>query len=199
MIARALNTKRTDAELMDLLARGEMDPLGELYMRYGSQVRSLLWRLLPDDSTQDAEDLCQEVFMTAYQTASRFQHDRELRPWLFGIAAHKARSSSRKKWIRRGLLRRYEQEDTAAAAFTTGSPESGAMSRREINLAMAGLPHNQREVLVLYVTQNMSGEQIADALNIRLNTVWTRLRRARLAMRAALQNQVDDKNTGEER
>ncbi len=72
-------------------------------------------------------------------------------------------------------------------------PDAADATRHQINRAMAGLPRAQREVLILYVIQNMSGDQIADALKVRINTVWTRLRRARIAMRAALDGAVEEK------
>ncbi|MCP4678645.1 MAG: RNA polymerase sigma factor [Deltaproteobacteria bacterium] len=186
MIARARDRKCTDAELMEMLAKGEMDPLGEIYLRYGGAVRSLLWRLLPGRAASDAEDLCQEVFMTVYETAARFQLDREIRPWVYGITVRKARSWRRKSWVRENLLRKHAGEGISELMHTSAPPDSADATRYQINRAMGQLPPAQREVLVLYVAQNMSGEQIADTLGVRINTVWTRLRRARLAMREAL-------------
>ena len=49
----ALKRKRTDAELMELLAKGEMEPLSELYMRYGGSVRSFLWRILAEGQAEE--------------------------------------------------------------------------------------------------------------------------------------------------
>jgi RNA polymerase sigma-70 factor (ECF subfamily) len=186
LITRALKSNLSDAELMSLLAQGRMESLGELYMRYGGMVRTLLWRLLPDESAVEAEDLCHDVFITVYKTAPRFQYGRELRPWLFGIAVRKARSWRRKNWVRAHLLKRFTQEDQTLASAATDSPDSATATRDQVDLAVSTLPHGQREVLVLYFTENLSGQQIADTLGIPLNTVWTRLRRARLAMRAAL-------------
>ncbi len=197
MIARAQNKKHTDAELMEMLAKGDMDPLGEIYLRYGGAVRSLLWRLLPGRLASDAEDLCQEIFMTVYETADRFQLNREIRPWIFGITVRKARGFRRKNWVRENLLRRHAGEGISEVLPATANPDSVGATRHQINRAIAQLPRVQREVLVLYVAQNMSGEQISEILGVRINTVWTRLRRARLAMREALCNPVGDKNTGE--
>ena len=176
--ARALNARRSDSELMISLARGDMDPLGELYTRYGGMVRTLLWRLIPNEPAAEAEDLCHEVFMTVYETAQRFEHHRDLRPWLFGIAVHKARGWRRKKWVRENLLRRYTEEDDQSINPIIESVDSSTATRHQIERVMSELPHSHREVLVLFFTENMNGQQIADALGIPLNTVWTRLRMA---------------------
>jgi RNA polymerase sigma factor (sigma-70 family) len=170
---------------MELLANGEMEPLGELYTRYGSAVRSLLWRILAPGQAEEAEDLCQEVFVTLFKTADRFERDRNLRPWLFGIAVRKARSWQRKRLIRGALLMRYAKENKTSGP---ARPDAASATRYQIDRAMAKLPRAQREVLVLTVAQGMSGEQIAETLGVNLNTVWTRLRRARQSMR----NQLGD-------
>ncbi len=189
----ALERKRTDAELMGLLASGEMEPLGELYMRYGSSVRTLLWRVLAKGQAEDAEDLCQEVFVTLYKTAGRFQPDRELRPWLFGIAVRKARAWQRKMLVRGALLRRYAHESKPVQPGHSGASTA---TRYQIEQAIAKLPQAQREILVLNVAHGMSREQIADTLGVKLNTVWTRLRRARLAMRSRLGETQSDTKSG---
>ncbi len=190
MIARAFQTERTDQELMVLLAEGDMAPLGELYMRYGGVVRSLLFRLLQGDSVAEADDLLHEVFETVYKTASRFQPNREVRPWLFGITVRKARGWQRKMWARQHLLKRYVKDKEATVSSVVESPDARTAARHQIDRALLSLPKGQREVLILHVTEDLSGEQIADALDLRLGTVWTRLRRARLAMRAALGHDV---------
>jgi RNA polymerase sigma-70 factor, ECF subfamily len=199
VIARAIGAKRTDKELMILIAKGEMESLGDLYVRYGGAVRSLIWRLLPAESAIEAEDLCHEVFEIVYKNAARFQVDRDLRPWLFGIAAKHARAWQRKKWARNKLLRRFVGERSALVTSAIKPMDSSGVTRGQIQQVMMTLPVTQREVLVLYVLSGMKGEQIAEALGVNLNTVWTRLRRARIAMRTILGDLCDDIAFGEER
>ncbi len=194
MIAASLNSKRPDAELIGLVAQGEMEPLGELYLRHGSAVRSLLWRLLPDEPKEEAVDLCQEVFEIVYKTAPRFQVGKDPKPWILGIAAQCARNLRRKNWLRSRLMRRYVHEQSVTAPSVVKPPDVTGISSQKVDEAMAGLPAKQREVLVLFVSQGLSGEQIAQSLDININTVWTRLRRARLSLRTAL---LDNREAGE--
>ena len=176
-----------------------MAPLGELYSRYGGAVRSLLWRLLPNDSVADVEDLCHEVFEILYKTADRFRQDCALRPWIFGIAARRARSSQRKLWLRSRLLKRYVHEQKVTAVNVVNSPDDKDVTLHQIGQVMTMLPHAQREVLVLAVNHNLSGEQIAETLGININTVWTRLRRARISVREALTEMNREKDGDEEK
>lgn len=184
---------------MSLLAEGDMAPLGELYARYGGAVRSLLWRLLPNESVADVEDLCHEVFEILYKTADRFRQDCALRPWIFGIAARRARSSQRKLWLRNRLLKRYVHEQKVTMEHIVDSPDEKDVTLHQIGQVMAMLPHAQREVLVLAVNHNLSGEQIAETLGININTVWTRLRRARMTVRDALNDLNGEKDGGKEK
>ena len=66
------------------------------------------------------------------------------------------------------------------------SVESAVGARVEVKRALAILPEPQREVLLLHVVENFSGDEIAEALGISPKTVWTRLHRARKSMRKAL-------------
>ena len=186
MIAQSQYTERTDAELMLRLREGDMEPLGEIYRRYGGQVRSLLWRILPDRHWGETDDLAQDVFETLYEVAERFDVSRALRPWIFGIAVRRARSWQRKHWVRSKLLRRYTGERRAMGVGVVAPPDAAPVSRSQIDRALGELPRAQREVLLLYTVENLKGEQIAEALGVNLNTVWTRLRRARLTLRESL-------------
>lgn len=183
---------------MSLLAAGDMAPLGELYTRYGGAVRSLLWRLLPNESEADVEDICHEVFEVLYKTADRFRSECALRPWIFGIAARRARGTQRKQWLRGRLLKRYIQEQKVTVPNTVEAPDERDVTLHQIEKIMATLPHAQREVLVLAINHNLSGEQIAELLGTNINTVWTRLRRARLSIRNALGALSSDDDGGAE-
>ena len=193
LLVKALKSNLSDADLMSLLARGRMEPLGELYLRYGGMVRTLLWRLLPTESSVEAEDICHDVFMTVFDIAERFNPGYELRPWLFGIAVRKARSWRRKKWLREKLLRVRTSEAMPVEPAPNAAGEAISL-HHEIDRAIKSLPPAQSEVLIMYVTHSMNGEQIAQSLGVPVNTVWTRLRRARLAMRAAIEDEGEGKN-----
>jgi len=164
----------SDESLMISLASGDMRALGALYLRFGDSALRFLFHQTSDRAT--AEDLCQEVFLTLAETASRYRHADKLRSWVLGIAAKKARAHQRKEWRRRRLRGIFGDRD--AAATQTAPQLRGPMSA-----ALAALPAAQREVLVLQVVEELSGEQIAEALGIGHGAVRARLFRARAALR----------------
>jgi RNA polymerase sigma-70 factor (ECF subfamily) len=168
---------------MAALARGERDPLGALYLRHGNAVLRLVTSILIDVPGAHAEDVCQEVFLTVRQIAPRYEEQGKFRSWLMGIAVRKARARRRKSWHRRKLLTLHSKEGMALHR-----PEPGADKRMEhqelISFILSKLTGDQREVFVLRAVHGLSGEEIAAALDITLDAVWSRLKRAHQTMRS---------------
>jgi RNA polymerase sigma-70 factor (ECF subfamily) len=176
-----------DAELMARLARGEAEPLGELYLRHGRSVIRVLSRSLAGTAAEaDLEDLCHEVFLTAYRLAPRYIEMGKLRSWLFKIAFGKARGFRRKVWSRGRAHGQLRDEGRAGLASVSAVSTSTPELRQQIGDAMAALSAEQREVLVLAVGEGMSGREIAETLGISHNAVRARLHRGREAIHNAL-------------
>ena len=171
----------SDEQLMAQLSAGDIDALAPLFMRHARLVRSIVLRLEPRMSHQEAEDLCQEVFLTLHRTAPRYEERGQLTAWLCGIAARTTRSWRRRRWLRRTLFRQHVEP-----SVEHHSPSSFAQvaAREEIGRALDALPAPQREVIVLHTLQGLSGEEVASALGIRIGTVWTRLHRARKTLQS---------------
>ena len=175
----------SDAELMQKLAKADPQPLQILYLRYGALVRGVVVRL-GRVTPSEAEDVCQEVFLTLFDLAPRYVESGKLRSFLCGIALRKARARRRRTFFRDAILRRFRGANPGAAAMFESSIETDVSMRAEVRRALGALPEDQRKVLLLHVLENLSGNEIADALGISPNTVWTRLHRARAVMRQVL-------------
>lgn len=174
----------SDAELMRRMQTGDLAPLGILYDRYHAQVRQFLLRATSGASYVD--DLAQDTFLTLMNTAPRFDGRESARPFLIGIAAQLVR---RRK---RGLLRWAR----AVSGLSSVSPD--AMHRtpevlagdleelRRFEQALAALSEEKRLVFLMIEREGLSGEEVAQALEIPVNTVWTRLHYARSELRRAV-------------
>lgn len=170
----------SDKALMEQLQQGETQALGALYQRYGSVVSAFLGRLLPSSLQPEVEDLAQDVFLTLLKTAPRYRECGKLKSWLLGIAARKARNLSRKTWLRRQLFDRFSKDSMAINEGTAHPRVEGTLDLEKL---LALLSHNHREVLLLHLGLGLKGEEIAALLDIAPNTAWTRLHRARAALR----------------
>ncbi len=147
-------------------------------------------RLVGDQA--GAEDVFQEAFLQVHLAADTFDATRRFRPWLFTIAANKARDFLRRKGRRRTLelsapVDRDRGDGSEAGSFVDlmeiRVPAPGdALDREETNRlvqrALDELPLILREILLLAYFQRISYAQIADELGIPLGTVKSRLHAA---------------------
>ena len=171
----------SDAGLMALLANGDMAALGVLYLRYGSLVASAVASSAPLLPRDEVEDLCQDVFLTVSRCAGRYREKGKLRSWLYSVAVRTAKRRKRSAGVRRRLLAMNEGRPVGVS-LRGPVPEENVMVRMDLEKAFRELTDVQRQLLILFEYQGMSGEDIAALMNMNINTVWSHLRRARTAM-----------------
>ena len=175
----------SDGTLMRDLAQGRTEALGPLYLRYGRMIKTLLMRLDPGIDSGEVDDLAHETFFVLRNTAGRYQEQGQLKSWLCGIAARRLRDARRTRRKRGQLLELYGRK--ALEGNTAPRPDEQAAAREQLGRALSALNPDQREVLVLHHMEGLSAEQIGLSLRISTNTVWTRLHRARKAMKQSLE------------
>jgi RNA polymerase sigma-70 factor (ECF subfamily) len=181
---RPREVEDTDAELVRRVSEGDLSPLGTLYDRHHQGVRQFIVRATAGGA--DAEDIAHETFLTLGKIAGRYDGRASARPFLLGIAAQLVRRR------RRGLMRWAQ----ALTSFATTQPEqrtrtpedeaSASEDRGRFDGALAKLSEEKRLVFLLVEREGLSGEEVARALEIPVNTVWTRLHHARNDLRKAL-------------
>ena len=170
--------ERADEILTAELKSGDIRALGEIYLRYGTMVRAAVMRFVPEMGRADAEELCQEVFLTLHDTIGRYEEKQRLKAWLFGIAIRKARSWRRNTWLRRKLLDRRNKEQ-AAVMPESRTPAHSLELKQEAEAALALLSDKQREAVLLFSVEGFSCEEAAEILGVEVNVIWSRLHRAR--------------------
>lgn len=181
----------TDETLFETYRKGDLGAFRSLVERHHDDLIRFLMRLMGDAA--GAEDVFQETFLQVHQAAHTFDPTRRFRPWLFTIAANKARDYLRRKGRRRTLdLSAPIESDRGGGEGSAGSfvdllevrvPSPDArMDEREqselVQRALAGLQYSLREILLLAYFQRLSYAQIADELEIPLGTVKSRLHAA---------------------
>ncbi len=124
-----------------------------------------------------AEEIASETFMHAFDRRGSFDRSRaDARPWLFGIAANLMRRHWRTERRRLNALARLEAPGNDAAAH----------EREHLIEALGSLSAREREALLLFALADLSYDQIAEALDVPIGTVRSRLARARNRVRAHL-------------
>lgn len=136
-------------------------------------------------AARDLEDIAHEVFLVVHRKLGEYDRGRPIRPWLFGIA-YRVASEHRKKDARRP---QQELEDELAASESSTSPERLTVKRQAIELARKALDAVDEEARAVFVLAELDGvavTDVAESLAIPVNTAYTRLRRARLAIANAI-------------
>jgi RNA polymerase sigma-70 factor (ECF subfamily) len=178
--------ERTDESLLAEYLRGDRSAFRLLISRYRDELLHFLTRFL--GSRAAAEDVFQETFLQVHLSADRFDPGRRFKPWLFTIAANKARDHHRKYGKRRAVsLSTTISPDEQGQRYVDlmeadlPSPEApvvDAERSRLVKEVVDGMPAHLREILLLSYFQRLSYNQIADALEIPLGTVKSRLHTA---------------------
>lgn len=127
-----------------------------------------------------ADDLVQDTLQRALEKWHFWQHQRDLRPWLFSIM-HNLHVDGRRRDRRIDFL-----DDDDLPALAQRPAQGDALELRDLERALALLPQDQREVLLLVGLEELSYAEVARALKIPQGTVMSRLSRARTRLKAIL-------------
>lgn len=177
---------QTDEQVFEAFRRDDAGAYRELIERHHDDLLRFLTRMVGDRAS--AEDIFQETFLQVHISAATFDTSRRFRPWLFTIAANKARDMLRKKNRRKTVelsapIRKSESGASFIDLLEVDVPppdEAMDLSERDqwVQQALDQLSPTLREVLLLAYFQRMSYAQIAEDLGIPLGTVKSRMHAA---------------------
>jgi RNA polymerase sigma-70 factor (ECF subfamily) len=161
-----------------------------------SAARVLAERLLPHVTqlvrgltawSQDADDLVQDVLVTALASRKKFRGQSRLETWITRIAVNRCRWHSRKRWVRLRLLRAWRESQGPVRGSEAADERAMADERAAlVRAAVAQLPLALREAVVLCYLQGLSVAEAAQVLSAARGTVEVRLTRARQQLRKLL-------------
>src|SRR5687767_4440472 len=181
----------TDEELVAAFQQGESAAFDELVSRWDRRIHGAIYRVVGPD--EDARDLCQEAFLKAYRGLGTFKREARFSSWLYQIALNVCRDRLRR---RRGktAVSLDEVEEGRAGGLRTLSPSpldlvEARDLRHLVEDAMATLSVEEREVVILKEYQDLTFPEIAEALDVPLSTVKTRLYRGLAQLRHQLERQ----------
>lgn len=187
-----------DAALLKRFSQGQTDAMERLVKRHGSSVYAFVRRFL--GNAPIADDVYQEVWLKVIRYADRFEGRSLFTTWLFQITRnvcmdHRRSTLRRKEGVsleRDGALGPEGSEGVALRdqvadrGPTTDERVASDEERAAIEHAIAQLPDEQREVLLLREKTELTFEQIAELAGLSPNTVKSRMRYALLNLRKAL-------------
>lgn len=172
----------SDRHLVTLARRGDRPAFERLVHRHLRAAYAVALSVLGEPA--DAEDACQDAFITALERLEDCRRPERFRAWLLTIVRNRARSLQRRSAVRRTL----PLERAYAVAAPDGAARLAELSelRDRLRDALGTLSEVQRQVVVLHDLEGWRHREIAESLEMPVGTVRSHLHHARRALRRAL-------------
>ena len=182
-----MSNESTDKELVKRVQKGEKGAFDLLVLKYEHKIVNLVMRYVRDP--EQALDITQEAFIKAYRALPRFRGDSAFYTWLYRIAVNTAKNylaAQRRRPMNIELdLQDPEQYGLHAKLKESDTPEGLALSQElqdTLERAIAALPDDLRQAIILRELDGMSYEEIALTMECPVGTVRSRIFRARDAI-----------------
>lgn len=182
------HAEAADTHLVGLAASGDREAFATLYLRYQSAIFRFAWHMT--GSAVTAEDIVHDVFVAFMSNLARFDAQRSLPPYLYGIA----RNMTARRLHRERRFVSLEPDADYPQPMSDGTPLARRLEDEDhlrlLRNAIAGLPRRYREVIVLCDPHRLSYEAAAEAIGCPVGTIRSRLHRAREALATRLQHHL---------
>ncbi|MGB8508581.1 MAG: sigma-70 family RNA polymerase sigma factor [Pyrinomonadaceae bacterium] len=183
-------TPTSDEQIVERALAGDADAFGEIVRRWERKIFALAFGML--GSAEDARDATQETFLAAFRNLRGFRGEAKVSSWLHRIAVNQCITRQRRVRSRPEVGLEDEVEAKGERFLSTSAHASPARStenkeRREaVRKAVAALPTELREVVLMKEFEELTFQEIADSLQIPLSTVKSRLYTALKQLRLRL-------------
>jgi RNA polymerase sigma-70 factor (ECF subfamily) len=168
----------SDEQIVEIAVSSDPDAFGEIVKRWERKIFALCFGMLSRE--EDARDAAQETFISAYRNLSNFRGEAKVSSWLHRIAVNQCLTRQRRSKIKRESS--LEDENSAnEAAFASPSRFNPARTAEQnerigtIRKAVNSLPVELKQVIVMKEFEELTFQEISDALELPLSTVKSRL------------------------
>jgi RNA polymerase sigma-70 factor, ECF subfamily len=177
-----------DMALVERCRRGDLGAFEELYRAHAGRLYSVACRML--GNTADADDLLQEIFLTAHRKLESFRGESSLGTWLYRLAMNQCLDYLRSRAARAGQVTdTIEDDPTLADAGSRGLAEQ-TVTKMDLERAVARLPEGCRAAFVLHDIEGLEHREVAEALGIAEGTSKSQVHKARMRLRALLRGEA---------
>ena len=177
-------TREQEYLIVQQVLEGNTNAFEELVLEYEKKVYNVALRIL--GNSEDAADMTQEAFIKAFNSLSGFRGDSKFSVWLTRIVSNLCldflRSRSRRPTVSLSVEDDEGDDVQLDIADVSQSPElllERSLTRESVRRGLKALPEDYREILLLREIQGLSYDEIAEALNIEVGTVKSRIFRGR--------------------
>jgi RNA polymerase sigma-70 factor (ECF subfamily) len=173
-----MGTATSDEQIVERALTGDAEAFGEIVQRWERRIFALAFGMLGRE--EDARDATQETFLAAFRNLRAFRGEAKVSSWLHRIAVNQCITRQRRAKVRNESALETEEEKNAASFATPirYSPVrivEGRETTEEVRLAVNSLPVELRQIVVMKEFEELTFKEIADALDLPLSTVKSRL------------------------
>ncbi|HEU4714831.1 MAG TPA: sigma-70 family RNA polymerase sigma factor [Pyrinomonadaceae bacterium] len=183
-----MDTLGTDEIIVERALTGDAEAFGEIVRRWERRIFALAYGMLGRED--DARDATQETFLAAFRNLRGFRGEAKVSSWLHRIAVNQCITRQRRAKVRSESALDEEQPEAAFVTTREHSPASVVEGRQEtlaVRRAINSLPIELRQVVVMKEFEELTFREIADALDLPLSTVKSRLYTALKQLQMRLQ------------
>src|SRR3954465_12786431 len=172
-----MQTATSDEQIVERALTGDADAFGEIVRRWERRIFALAYGMLGRE--EEARDATQETFLSAFRSLRGFRGDAKVSSWLHRIAVNQCISRQRRAKVRNESA--LEDEEDKASTFAVpleSSPATiteGRQRTAAVRRALNSLPLELRQVIVMKEFEELTFREIAEALDLPLSTVKSRL------------------------
>jgi RNA polymerase sigma factor (sigma-70 family) len=170
--------------LVEECKQGSRKAQYELYKLYSRAMYNASMRILNDSG--EAEDVLQEAFLDAFNKINTFRNEANIGSWLKKIVVNKALNQLKKRKIQYTEIDNIESSNDFKDETNTEEQQEKEIQLEQLHNAIQKLPDGFRTVLTLYILEEYSHKQIAEALSISESTSKSQLNRAKAKLKEIL-------------
>ena len=177
-----------DLELAQRCKQGDLAAFEEMYRAHAPRLYTLVLRMTGSEA--DAEDLLQEVFLQAHRKLGGFRGESSLGTWLYRMAVNQALDFLRGRQTRMAHVTASYDEEAVAEPVAPAPAIPAAVSRVDLERAIARLPDGCRTAFVLHDVEGLAHHEVAALLGISEGTSKSQVHKARFRLRSMLSGAV---------
>jgi RNA polymerase sigma-70 factor (ECF subfamily) len=173
-----MGTATSDEQIVERALTGDAEAFGEIVKRWERRIFALAFGMLGRE--EDARDATQETFLAAFRNLRGFRGEAKVSSWLHRIAVNQCITRQRRAKVRNESALETEEEKNASSfaapiRFSPARVVEGRETTEAVRLAVSTLPVELRQVVVMKEFEELTFKEIADALDLPLSTVKSRL------------------------
>ena len=177
-------SKETELDLVERCRRGELGAFETLYRQHSGRLFSLAVRMLGNPA--DAEDLLQEIFLSAHRKLESFRGESALGTWLYRLAMNQILDHVRSRAARTSQMTDGLDDATLLADASGHRLADRAIARIDLERALGELPEGCRAAFVLHDVEGLEHREVSEVLGIAEGTSKSQVHKARLRLRGLL-------------